>query len=141
MVNAVLPFLNNWMLTDTFSPKVFFNRAELIEEIKLWLDSSLPFTVRFGIVTLMRHFLDKQYFPEVLSLVANIKSDEYYVNMAQAWFFATSLCKQYDDSIAYIEERRLSDFTHNKTIQKSCESLRVSGEHKEYLRSLIIRNI
>ena len=84
----------------------------------------------------MRNYLDKDFKPEYLELVSNIKSKEYYVNMMIAWYFATALAKQYDSTIPYIEENKLDIWVHNKTIQKSVESYRITDEHKDYLRSL-----
>ena len=54
--------------------------------------------------------------------------------MMVAWYMATALAKQYDKVLPYIENKVLPAWTHNKAIQKSCESYRISDEHKEYLR-------
>ncbi|MGN1170572.1 MAG: DNA alkylation repair protein, partial [Lachnospiraceae bacterium] len=102
----------------------------------IWMSSDRPYTIRFGMEALMRHFLDDQFQPEYLELAAGIRSEEYYVNMMTAWFFATALAKQYDKTISYIEEQRLDEWTHNKAIQKAIESYRVSDEQKAYLRTL-----
>ena len=135
-----LPYVDNWATCDQMSPKVFRkHRAELLEKIRLWLVSPATYTVRFGIGMLMAHFLDEDFDPACLSLVAGLRSDEYYVNMMIAWYFATALAKQYEAALPFIEERRLADWTHNKAIQKAIESRRVTVEAKEYLRSLKIR--
>ena len=88
---------------------------------------------------LMQHYLDDDFDPEYPELVAAIESDEYYVNMMRAWYFATALAKQYDAILPYIEEKRLDKWTHNKTIQKAVESYRISPEQKDYLKSLRIK--
>lgn len=132
-----LPYIDNWATCDCISPKVFKKHLpELLERIKLWLRSGKPYTIRFGINMLMGWFLDESFSPEVLELVAPIRSDEYYVNMMIAWFFATALAKQPEATMPYIEQHRLDSWTHNKTIQKAVESYRISDEAKAYLRSL-----
>ena len=133
-----LPYINNWAVCDTFSPRIFAkNKDVLYGKILEWLCSSHPYTVRYGIGMSMRYFLDGEYFDEKkLSDVAAVKSGEYYVNMMIAWYFATALAKRYDETFPYIKDNRLDKWVHNKTIQKASESFRVSDEQKEELRAL-----
>ena len=133
-----LPFVDNWATCDQLSPKVFKKHLpELLEKIKPWLSSGKTYTIRFAIGMLLAHFLDGDFKPEYLEWVAGVKSEEYYVNMMIAWYFATALAKQYATALPYIEQRRLSpQFTHNKTIQKALESYRVSEEQKGHLKTL-----
>ena len=132
-----LPYIDNWATCDQQSPKVFDkHKDELLKEIKVWIKSKETYTIRFGIGMLMRNYLDDDFKPEYLKLVSDVKSDEYYVNMMIAWYFATALAKQYDSTIPYIENQKLDTWTHNKTIQKAIESYRVTQEHKDYLRTL-----
>lgn len=132
-----LPYMDNWATCDLTSPKCFKkHKAELLEAIKRWLASDKPYTVRFGINMLMSHYLDEDFKPEYLDLVSAVRSEEYYVRMVQAWYFATALAKQYDAALPYIENQRLEKWTHNKTIQKARESFRVLDEHKAYLKTL-----
>ena len=139
-VERFLPFVNNWATCDQMSPKVFKKyRKELLPSIKTWLGSSEVYTVRFGIGMLMEHFLDEDFDPKYLKMVAKIRSEEYYVNMMIAWYFATALAKQYDAAVPYLENRKLDTWTHNKTIRKAIESYRISPEQKEYLRTLTIK--
>lgn len=139
-VERFLPYVDNWAVCDILSPKCFEKRKnELIPKIDAWLSSGATYTVRFGICRLMCHFLDEDFNPHYLEKVASVRSDEYYVNMMIAWYFATALAKQWDAAVVYIENRRLDPWTHNKSIQKACESYRVSSEQKEYLRSLKIK--
>ena len=134
-----LPFVDNWATCDQMSPAVFKrHHRELAGQIKLWLGSGDTYTVRFGLGMLMRHFLDEDFDPAYLETAAGVRSDEYYVNMMTAWYFATALAKQYDSALPYIQDRRLEPWTHNKTIQKATESYRISSEQKEYLRGLKI---
>ena len=136
-VEAFLPYVDNWATCDQLSPKVFKkHRQELLPFIKNWLASSHPYTVRFGIGMLMQHYLDDVFDPAYPAMVAGIQSEEYYVNMMIAWYFATALAKQYDTALSYLTERRLSPWVHSKTIQKAVESYRISKEQKETLKQL-----
>lgn len=136
-VNRFLPFVNNWATCDQMSPKVFKkHREELCEEIKIWIHSEKTYTIRFGIGMLMEHFLDEDYDPIYPAMAAEVRSDEYYVNMMIAWYFATALAKQYDTIIPYIREMRLDVWTHNKTIQKAVESNRITPDQKGYLKGM-----
>ena len=136
-VERFLPFVDNWETCDQLSPKVFSkHKKELLPYIYKWIKSDKTFTVRFGIGMLLNHFLDEDFDTRYLDTVAGIRSDEYYVNMMIAWYFATALAKQYDSALPYIEAERLDKWTHNKAIQKACESYRVTDEHKNYLRTI-----
>ena len=112
---------------------------ELLPFIRKWMRSKNTYTKRFGIGMLMRYFLDEAFRPEYLEWVASIKSEEYYIRMMQAWFFATALAKQWDATLPYIEQHRLHSWTHNKSIQKAIESYRITDEQKEILRVLRIK--
>ena len=132
-VRAFLPYVDNWATCDQMSPKVFGkNKGDLLEQIREWIASGDTYTVRFGIGMLMQHFLDDDFDPEYSELVAQIRSEEYYVNMMKAWYFATALAKQYEAVLPFIEGRRLDDWTHRKAIQKSVESYRITQEQKQY---------
>ena len=136
-VNAFLPYIDNWATCDQLSPKVFKkHRGELLNNIKEWINSDRKYTIRFGIGMLMQHFLDDDFDPAYPETVAQVRAEEYYVNMMIAWYFATALAKQYDTAITYIEGQKLDVWTHNKAIQKARESYRVTPEQKEYLKSL-----
>jgi len=100
------------------------------------MDSGETYPVRFGVGMLMQHFLDEDFEPQYLQWVAELRSQEYYVNMMRAWYFATALAKQYEATVPYMEDRRLDTWTHNKAIQKAVESYRVPADRKEYLKSL-----
>ena len=138
LLDNFLPFVDNWAVCDTISPKIFKKyKKELIEKIKEWSQSDKTYTCRFGVEMLMTHFLDEDFKKEYLEMVADIHSEEYYViKMVVAWFFATALAKQWDYAVIYLEDNRLDVWVHNKTIQKARESLRISLEKKEYLKKL-----
>ena len=139
-LHSFLPYVDNWATCDQMSPKVFKkHRPELLEQIKDWIASDEPYTIRFGVGMLMEHFLDEDFDPKYPEMVAVLRSDEYYVNMMIAWYFATALAKQYEIVLPFIEGKKLDDWTHNKAIQKSIESYRVPDEHKQYLRSLRVK--
>ena len=134
-----LPYVDNWATCDMMNPKALAkDKAVLLERIRLWLQSSHTYIVRFGMEMLMNHFLEEDFREEYLALVASVQSEEYYVRMMQAWYFATALAKQYEAAVTYLEQRKLGVWVHNKTIQKARESYRISGEQKEYLKSLKI---
>lgn len=139
-VERFLPYVDNWATCDQMSPRVFKrHRAELLESIKRWVASDRIYTMRFGVGMLMEHYLDEDFDPVYLDMVAGVTSEEYYVRMMVAWYFATALAKQYDAAIPFLTEQRLDDWTHNKTIQKAIESRRISAEQKDYLRSLRVK--
>lgn len=135
-----LPFVDNWATCDQMSPKVFKkHRQELLEYIKEWIGSGETYTIRFAIGMLMEHFLEEDFDPAYLELVTDVRTEEYYVNMMIAWYFATALAKQYKAVLPFIENHRLDTWTHNKAIQKSVESYRITAEQKEYLKSLKVK--
>ena len=132
-----LPYVDNWATCDQMSPKIFKkHKEELLEHIMKWIRSDKTYTVRFGVGMLMEHFLDEDFDQQYPEMIAGIRSEEYYVNMMIAWYFATALAKQYESILPFIEEKRLDDWTHNKAIQKSLESRRITEEQKLYLKSL-----
>ena len=138
-LDRFLPNIDNWATCDQLSPKIFKkHRKELITHIKEWISSEKTYTVRFGVGMLMEHFLDDDYNPKYPEMVARLRSEEYYVNMMIAWYFATALAKQYESVLPFIEDKRLDGWTHNKAIQKSVESRRITEEQKKYLKSLKI---
>ena len=139
-VERLLPHIDNWATCDQLSPRVFKrHRRELLGYIKRWLSSDMTYMVRFAVGMLMQHYLDDDFDEAYPEAVAELRSDEYYINMMIAWYFATALAKQYESALPYIEEQRLDIWTHNKAIQKAVESRRIMPEQKEYLRSLKIK--
>ena len=139
-LDEFLPYVDNWATCDLISPRVFKkHKDELLVKIKEWMASDRVYTIRFGMEMLMTHFLDEDFKPEYLGMAADVHSEEYYVNMMIAWFFATALAKQYGASLPYIENHCMDRWTHNKTIQKAIESYRITDEQKRYLKSLKIK--
>ncbi len=136
-LNQFLPYVDNWATCDMMAPKVLKkNLPKLYEWIKIWIASGDTYTIRFGVNMLMKYYLDEAFLPEYPELVASIQSEEYYVKMVIAWYFATALAKQYDAVLPYLTEQRLNGWVHNKTIQKAVESYRISPEQKAYLKTL-----
>lgn len=136
-INRFLPYIDNWTTCDFPAPKCFAtHKTELLPSIRQWISSSAPYTIRYGIGMLMRLYLDEDFSPEYLSLVCQIRSEEYYVNMMIAWYLATALAKQWDATIPYLQNRTLPEWIHKKTIQKAVESYRITAEQKGYLRGL-----
>lgn len=137
LTDRFLPYVDNWAVCDTLSPKVFAkHKAQLLENILRWSSSSHTYTCRFGLRMLMTHFLDDSFSADFLEIPAAIRSEEYYVKMMVAWFFATALAKQWEATLPYLENRQLDPWTHRKTIQKAIESYRIPPERKDYLRKL-----
>ncbi len=136
-VETFLPYVDCWPVCDQSTPKVFAkNHEKLLPLIRKWMDSDHVYTARFGIRMLMNEFLGEDFQPEYLAWVAGVQGEDYYIKMMVAWYFATALAKQYDESVVYIEEHRLEPWTHKKAIQKAVESYRVTEAHKEYLKML-----
>lgn len=136
-LNSFLPYVDNWATCDLIAPKAFTSRpAILLTAVRNWLQSHHTYTVRYAIGVLMRYYLDDGFSREYLSMVADIRSDEYYVNMMIAWYFATALAKQHDEAVLYLTRNKLSTWCHNKTIQKAIESYRITDAQKEYLKTL-----
>ena len=134
-----LPYIDNWATCDMLAMKVVKKHLDLfIKKIYQWLESKHTYTIRFAIGMLMRYYLEDTFKIEYARKVAEIRSEEYYVNMMRAWYFATALAKQYEQVIPFLEERQLDVWTHNKTIQKSRESVRINSEHSEYIKTLKI---
>lgn len=132
-----LSYVDNWAVCDIMSPKVFKkHKAQLLEKIREWTESGETYTVRFGIEMLMSHYLDGDFRPEYLEIPARLRSDEYYINMMIAWFFATALTKQWDAAIPYLEGRRLDEKVMKMTVRKARESYRITEEQKAYLKTL-----
>lgn len=139
-IDIFLPYIDNWATCDMMSPKVLGkNKEKLYLKIKEWIASGKTYTVRYGIEMLMKHYLDEYFKSEYLDIVSSVRSDEYYVNMMVAWYFATALAKQYTAALPYIEQKKLESWTHNKAIQKAVESYRITNEQKAYLKTLKIK--
>ena len=136
-VERFLPYVNNWATCDQLTPKAFKkHKDKLLEKIKVWITSDKTYTVRFAMEMLMTHFLDDEFDISYPEMVAGVKSEEYYIRMMQAWYFATALAKQYEAVLPFITDRKLDKWTHNKAIQKAVESRRISQETKDCLKSL-----
>ncbi len=136
-LDRFLPYVDNWATCDLMAPRVLGKHLpQLLEKIKEWTASGETYTIRFGIGMLMRFFLDDAFDTAYLDLAVSVQSEEYYVNMMRAWYFATALAKQYEATLPYIEEQRLDVWTHNKAIQKAVESRRITASQKIYLKSL-----
>lgn len=139
-LDKFLPYVDNWATCDMMSPKVLKKEPErLLEKIKVWLKAEETYVVRFAMGCLMNDYLEEYFTTECADLVAEVQSEEYYIQMMQAWYFATALAKQYDAILPYLLEHRLSTWVHNKTIQKAVESYRITPEQKASLKTLKIK--
>lgn len=136
-----LPYIDNWATCDCFAPKVFRKYPEEVyKKVKMWMRSDRVYTVRYGIGLLMSNYLDEKFSPEMIGLVADIHSEEYYINMMCAWYMATALAKQEEAALPYLTGRKFSAWVHNKAIQKAVESRRIAPEMKTYLKTLKIKD-
>ncbi len=136
-VEAFLPYIDNWSVSDTVKlPALAKKTDRFLAKVYTWVSSNEVYTCRVGVKMLMDYFLDENFKPEILVPPSKIRSSEYYVNMMIAWFYATALAKRWDETIPYIEQRKLPTWVHQKTIQKAIESFRVTQEHKDYLKTL-----
>lgn len=136
-LDRFLPYVNNWATCDCMAPKVLKKHLpELLDKIREWMASEETYTVRYGIGLLMRLYLDEAFDETYLQIVASVQTEEYYVDMMIAWYFATALAKQYEATLPYLEEQKLDVWVHNKTIQKAVESYRITPEQKVYLKTL-----
>lgn len=133
-----LPYVDNWAVCDSISPKIFKkNREKAIVNVLSWIKSNHTYVCRFGIGMIMQLYLEDEYFKKTyLDIIAKIKTEDYYINMMRAWTFQVALVKQWKEAILYIEKGLLDEFTHNKTISKSCDSYKIEKEKKEYLKTL-----
>ena len=139
-LNEFLPYVDNWAVCDIMSIKIFKKHIDILpEQLDRWLNSAHPYTIRFAIKMYMTYYLDDNFNQSYMTKISEIQSDEYYVNMMIAWYFATALAKQYDTAIKFIENKKLPFGVHNKTIQKAIESYRITEEQKEYLKILKIK--
>ena len=136
-LNDFLPFVDNWATCDIMSIKIFKKYLDILPgQLDIWLNSSHTYTIRFAIKMYMSYYLDENFDVAYMTKISKIQSDEYYVNMMLSWYFATALAKQYKTAIKFLEENKLSQWVHNKTIQKAIESYRITAEQKTYLRTL-----
>ncbi|MBF0990119.1 MAG: DNA alkylation repair protein [Clostridiales bacterium] len=133
-----LPYVDNWAVCDSISPKILKkNREKVITNVLSWIKSNHTYVCRFGIGMIMQLYLEDEYFKKsYLDIIAEIKTEDYYINMMRAWTFQVALVKQWKEAILYIEKGLLDEFTHNKTISKSCDSYKIEKEKKEYLKTL-----
>lgn len=142
LLDSFLPYVDNWATCDSMKPKVLKKEPDkLLLHIKRWISSKDVYAVRYAINLLMSFYLDENFKKEYLKVVAEVKSTQYYINMMRAWYFATALAKKYEETLPYIEQKKLDVWTHNKTIQKAAESFRITTEQKEYLKKFKIKEL
>lgn len=137
MIDEFLPFVDNWATCDGLPPKIFAkDLSQVRKRIMPWLESDETYRVRFAVVTMLSYFLEEEFESNDLEVLAKLKCEEYYINMAIAWYYSFALIKQYEETVKLFESGALDRWIHNKSIQKAIESYRVTPEHKDYLRKL-----
>ena len=138
-ISAFLPYVDNWAVCDGLCAhlKAFFTKPnEVYAFVRQCTRSTHPYTVRFGLVCLLSYYIDSEHITDILNICKEIRSDEYYVNMAIAWLISFCLIKEYSATLPLLEAHELNGWVHNKSIQKACESYRIEEEIKEYLKTL-----
>lgn len=142
-LEKLLPQIDNWGECDTIAAalKAVRRNKDLFYDLCLkWLNSDAVYTVRFAIVLLLNYYLDEDFRPEVPRLLAAYNCDEYYVNMAIAWYFSVALVKHYEAVIGLFTSNAIQNkWVHNKSVQKAIESYRITADRKNFLRSLVRR--
>lgn len=139
-IEKFLPYINNWSTCDQLRVKCFSKRGEELRGVFYrWVESDKVYTIRFGVGMLMSCCLGDKFVNKDVEKLLQITEDEYYVKMMIAWYLATALAKNYDEVLPYIQEKSFSPWIHNKAIQKSLESFRITDEQKIYLKSLKIK--
>ncbi len=135
-----LPKIDNWAICDSFcnslkrmkkDPDKYF---PIVKELSL--KDQEVFTSRVGLICILNHFIDEKYLKEIFTILDTIKSDEYYLNMAEAWLVCELYTKYPKETTKYLKKNKLNKFTHNKAISKIHDSYRISKEEKEYLNTL-----
>jgi len=136
-VEDFLPLIRNWAICDSFCSalKIAKRKPDLFMPlIKKCLESDKEYYLRFAIVMLMDHYIDEMHIDDIIEIYENIKSEYYYVKMAVAWGVSVCFVKYPERTMMLIEKGSLDAFTHNKSIQKICESLRVEEDTKNFLK-------
>lgn len=140
LIDEFLPYVDNWATCDSMPPKILKKDLRLLRRtIMPWLDSNQTYRVRFAVVAMLQFLLEDEFEATDLERLADIKSEEYYINMAIAWYYSFALIKQYDETIGLFEGKTLGKWIHNKSIQKAVESYRITKDKKDYLRTLRIK--
>ncbi len=136
-----LPFIDNWAICDSFAASLKIlkkNPEKTYEFVKFCFASDRPYTIRFGVDILIFNFTDKLYCEDHVKKLLKIKTDNYYVNMAIAWYLSVLAVKRFDDILPYFKAKVFSKFIHNKAISKSIDSLRIDENKKSLLKTLKI---
>ena len=138
-IQQFVPKINNWAVCDTFCGGLKITnkyKKEVWNVIQQYLKSNEEFEIRFGVVTILSYYIDKDYLKKDFEIFNNIKHEGYYVKMAVAWAISICLIKFYDTTIEFLNNSNLDKFTYNKSLQKAIESYRITKEQKDELRRM-----
>ncbi len=139
IIKDFVPKIDNWAVCDIFCSglkTVNKNKETFWTFIQKYLKSKKEFELRFATVMMLDYFTDEKYIDDVLTILDNIKHDGYYVKMAVAWTISAAFVKFPDKTMNYLKKNNLDDWTYNKSLQKICESLRVSDKTKKEIRKM-----
>lgn len=139
LVEKFIPRINNWAVCDAFCTDLKIvkkNREKTWEFLQRYFDSNEEYEIRVALVLSLKYFVSEEYLSEIFVKLDNLKNHSYYVQMGAAWLLAEIYIKFPENANMYINNNKLDDFTHNKAIQKICESFRVEKNAKEYLKTL-----
>ena len=137
-LDAFLPKINNWSVCDStaMTLKAAKDHPAYFGYAQSCIAEGTEFSVRFGLVLLMSHFVSDEYIESVLETIENAKLPGYYAKMAAAWAVSVCYVKYPERTEEWLSSAKLDDWTFNKSIQKIKESLRVSKEDKLRLDSM-----
>lgn len=136
-LKSMLSYFDNWCAVDVIvgSLKKLNGKDEAFSFFKKCLTDGDEFVVRTGIIGLMKFFVSDKYIAESAKLVSEIKSQLYYIKMAQAWAFCEFFIKNFDIAKDYFLQIQDKD-VKKKTAQKCRDSFRLSKEQKQFITSL-----
>ena len=138
-LNKYIPLVDSWGLVDSFVAKsklIKKNKDENFKYILKLTKSKKEFESRIGYIMLLDYYIDDEYYKKIFEIINKNKNVAYYNEMAIAWLISELLVKYYDKTVEFLNNCNLDKFTFNKSIQKACESYRITKEQKEYLRRM-----
>lgn len=137
LIDELVPLIDNWATCDCFNARcIGKNREAFLPYLRRYLADERVFVKRFALVTLLHHYVEKEYLPLIFESATACGAEEYYVTTAAAWLIAEVLVHAYDEGVAFLKEGGLPVSTHNLAIRKARESFRLTAEQKEELKAL-----
>ncbi|MGN1299079.1 MAG: DNA alkylation repair protein [Candidatus Scatovivens sp.] len=138
-IEYFVPKIYNWAICDIFCSSLKITKKykkEMKQIIKKYLKSSKEFEIRFAIVMILDYYIDEENLEEDFKIFENIKSTDYYVQMAISWALSMCLIKFFDETIEFLKYSNLDTYVYNKALQKGIESYRISENNKKILKNM-----